>query len=194
VPKSLKKQQKRKLIAKSTCDLFIKKGFVNISISEIAKVAGIGKGTVYEYFENKEDIVFELMSCLQEDYDPKLNENLKSSTTSKEKLKHLFALYLSDDTIVQTQRNIYKEFIAITLNNPSEAITKYQDTMMDKYTNILLDIFNEGINKNEIKEESIKLVPSIFATLEGFFVARKSKEDILEYIENLFKLIEIKKD
>ena len=65
--KQLKKINKRKAIAKSTCDLFITKGFVNISISEIAKVAGIGKGTIYEYFTNKEDIIFELMSCLQED-------------------------------------------------------------------------------------------------------------------------------
>ena len=59
-----KKLQKRKDIAKSTCELFVRKGFVNISVSEIAQVAGIGKGTVYEYFRNKEDIVFELMSCL----------------------------------------------------------------------------------------------------------------------------------
>jgi len=35
-------------------------GFVNISISQIAKTAGIGKGTVYEYFNNKEDIVFSM--------------------------------------------------------------------------------------------------------------------------------------
>ena len=49
-----KKLEKRKAIAKSTCDLFVRKGFVNISVSEIAHVAGIGKGTVYEYFSNKE--------------------------------------------------------------------------------------------------------------------------------------------
>ena len=190
--KQLKKLNKRKAIAKSTCDLFITKGFVNISISEIAKVAGIGKGTIYEYFINKEDIVFELMSCLQEDYDPKLKESLEKSQSIQEKIKYLFSLYLSDDPIVQTQRKIYKEFLAITLNNPSTAIIEYQNNMMDKYTNILLEIMQEGIKNNELKEISIDFVPSIFATMDGFFIARKSKEDIEKYIDNLSNLLEKK--
>jgi len=190
--KQLKKLNKRKVIAKSTCDLFISKGFVNISISEIAKVAGIGKGTIYEYFSNKEDIVFELMSCLQEDYDPKLKASLQNSKTIKEKVKHLFSLYLSDDSRVQTQRAIYKEFLAITLNNPSTAIIEYQNKMMEKYTNILFNIIQSGVESGELKENAIDFIPSIFATLDGFFIARKPKEVIIEYIENLSNFFEKK--
>lgn len=185
----LKKLNKRKAIAKSTCDLFITKGFVNISISEIAKVAGIGKGTIYEYFTNKEDIIFELMSCLQEDYDPKLKENLEASNSTQEKIKDLFSLYISDEPVVQTQRAIYKEFLAITLNNPSLEIIEYQNNMMEKYTTILMDIIQDGIKNGELKEEAINFIPSIFATLDGFFIARKSKQVIIEYIDSLSQLL-----
>ena len=184
-----KKLQKRKDIAKSTCELFVKKGFVNISISEIAEVAGIGKGTVYEYFSNKEDIVFELMSCLQEDYDPKLRENLEKSTTAKEKLTHLFSLYLSEESKIEIQRNIYREFLAITLNNPSDAIIEYQEKMMEKYTKVLTSIFQDGIDKKKIKIEALELIPSIFATMDGFFIARKSKEEMIAYINNICLLL-----
>ncbi len=187
--KQLKKINKRKAIAKSTCDLFITKGFVNISISEIAKVAGIGKGTIYEYFTNKEDIIFELMSCLQEDYDPKLKESLQNSQSINEKIKYLFSLYLSDHPTVKTQRQIYKEFLAVTLNNPSAAIIEYQNNMMEKYTNILLEIIQEGIENNELKESAVHFIPSIFATMDGFFISRKSKETIIEYIDNLSNLL-----
>ncbi len=187
--KLLKKQEKRKQIAKSTCNLFIEKGFVNVSISKIAEVAGIGKGTIYEYFTNKEDIIFELMSCLQEDYDPKLQEKLQNSSTAKEKLIDLFDLFISDNPQVQIQKKIYKEFIAVSLNNPSEEITKYQKTTKDKYTVILLDIFQDAINKKELKKESINLVPSIFATMEGFFIVSDDPTPILEYIESLFEIL-----
>ena len=187
-----KKLQKRKDIAKSTCALFVKKGFVNISVSEIAEVAGIGKGTVYEYFSNKEDIVFELMSCLQEDYDPKLSENLQKSKTAKEKLTYLFSLYLSPDPKIETQRDIYREFLAITLNNPSEAIIEYQDRMMDKYTKVLTAIFQDAIDKDEIKTGALDLIPSIFASMDGFFIGRKSKGEMVSYIDNLFLLLENK--
>lgn len=194
VPKLQRKQNKRKQIAKSTCNLFIEKGFVNISISDIAKVAQIGKGTVYEYFENKEDIVFELMSCLQEDYDPKLQLNLKKSTDAKEKVIYLFDLFLSDNDTIQIQKKIYKEFIAISLNNPSQEIIKYQKIMKEKYIEILLGIFNNAISKGELIEESISLVPSVFATIEGFFIINDDKSLILDYINSLFIILEKKGD
>lgn len=187
-----KKTDKRKAIAKSTCELFVKKGFVNISVSEIAQVAGIGKGTIYEYFSNKEDIIFELMSCLQEDYDPKLKENLQKSKTAKEKLIHLFSLYLSDEPKVQTQRDIYKEFLAITLNNPSQEIIEYQKIMMEKYYQVLNNIFQEEIENKLLKSEAIVLIPSIFATMDGFFTARSSKNEMFSYIDTIFILLENK--
>ena len=182
--------EKRKQIAKSTCTLFIQKGVISISISEIAKVAGIGKGTVYEYFSNKEDIVFELMSCLQEDYDPKLKENLQKSSSTKQKIIYLFDLFLNDDETIQIQKKIYKEFIAIYLNNPSDEIINYKKVLKEKYTEILVDIFNTAIIEGELVEESIELVPSIFATIEGFFIINDDKELILNYIDSLFKILE----
>jgi len=188
----LKKINKRKIIARSTCDLFITQGFVNISISQIAKVAGIGKGTIYEYFSNKEDIIYELMVCLQEEYDPKLQQNLKNSNISKEKVKYLFDLFISDEPQIKVQKRIYKEFIAVVLNNPSEQIIQYQKRMKEKYTNILLDIFKEAIDKKEITKNILGLVPSIFATMEGFFIVTDDKKPILDYIDNLFEILQYK--
>ena len=190
MPKVVDKITKRKDIAKSTCNLFIEEGFVNISISQIAKVAGIGKGTIYEYFKNKEDIVFELMSCLQEDYDPKLELNLKESIDTKQKVIYLFNIFLSDDETIQTQRKIYKEFLAIYLSNPSQEIVEYHLELKNKYSLVLSDILNEAIKNDEILELAIEFVPSLFATLEGFFITSEdSKKDILDYIDNLFILL-----
>jgi len=194
VTKLIKKQNKRKQIAKSTCNLFIEKGFVNISISEIAKVANIGKGTVYEYFTNKEDIIFELMSCLQEDYDPKLKSNLAKSENTKQKVVYLFDLFVSEDETVKIQKKIYKEFIAVYLNNASDEIKKYQKTMKDKYTDILMTIFQEAISNGELVEDAIELVPSIFATVEGYFIIHDDTQIIIEYFDVLFKILCKNKD
>jgi TetR/AcrR family transcriptional regulator, acrAB operon repressor len=190
MPKIVDKITKRKDIAKSTCNLFIQEGFVNISISQIAKVAGIGKGTIYEYFKNKEDIVFELMSCLQEDYDPKLELNLKESINTKQKVIHLFKIFLDDDETIQTQRKIYKEFLAIYLSNPSDEIIEYHLKLKEKYSLILLDILKSAIKNGEISELAVEFIPSLIATAEGFFITNEnSKKQIIDYIDNLFILL-----
>ena len=190
MPKVVNKDEKRKIIAKSTCSLFIEKGFVNISISQIAKSAGIGKGTIYEYFKNKEDIVFELMSCLQDDYDPKLKSNLQSANTVKEKVICLFSLFLDDDETTQIQRKIYKEFLSIYLSNPTDEIVNYRINLIDKYSLILDEILNDAVEKEELLEVSLQFVPSIFATFEGFCISNDNgKEQILKYLDNLLVLL-----
>ena len=192
MPKIVNKVEKRKRIAKSTCNLFIEKGFVNISINQIAKVAGIGKGTIYEYFKNKEDIVFELMWCLQEDYDSKLKQNLLQTDDVKQKVIYLFNLFLTDDKHIQTQRKIYREFLAIYLNNPTPEIKDFHAELKNKYASILTEILSDSIKNGQLSQVAIEFIPSIFATIEGFFIEDAEKESILDYIDNLFKLLEIK--
>ena len=51
---------KRAQILKAAATIFAKKGYDKAKISEIARLAGVGDGTIYEYFRNKEDILFSL--------------------------------------------------------------------------------------------------------------------------------------
>ena len=52
------KEAKRQEIYTKAMKLFASQGIAETTISQIAKAAGIGKGTVYEYFESKEEIIF----------------------------------------------------------------------------------------------------------------------------------------
>ena len=58
-------QTKRDLILTATCDLITKQGLQSTSMAQITKRAGVGMGTVYNYFENKEVLVNILYSELK---------------------------------------------------------------------------------------------------------------------------------
>lgn len=60
MPKIVDKPKRRREIAVAAMDLFSKKGFERTSVREIAEVCGIAKGSIYDYFANKEDILIEL--------------------------------------------------------------------------------------------------------------------------------------
>ncbi|MCJ7801175.1 MAG: TetR/AcrR family transcriptional regulator, partial [Candidatus Marinimicrobia bacterium] len=49
-------EDKRTQILHSAIGLFAKKGLERGKIADIAKHAGIGKGTIYEYFKSKDEI------------------------------------------------------------------------------------------------------------------------------------------
>lgn len=50
-----RKSQTRQLLLNSAYELFTTVGFQHTTITDIAKRAGVGKGTFYNYFQDKED-------------------------------------------------------------------------------------------------------------------------------------------
>ena len=53
-----KKQQTRQLLTDTARQLFAARGFENVSVSEIARVADVSEATVFNYFPTKEDLVY----------------------------------------------------------------------------------------------------------------------------------------
>jgi AcrR family transcriptional regulator len=57
MPKVVDKKQRRRELALAALDAFAESGFSETSISRIARRAGCGKGTLYEYFESKDELI-----------------------------------------------------------------------------------------------------------------------------------------
>lgn len=53
-----KKQQTRQLLADTARRLFAERGFENVSVAEIARMADVSEATVFNYFPTKEDLVY----------------------------------------------------------------------------------------------------------------------------------------
>ena len=49
--------RRRKEISDASIHLFLDKGFNETSMREIAKAAGVGKSTLYDYFKSKDEIL-----------------------------------------------------------------------------------------------------------------------------------------
>jgi AcrR family transcriptional regulator len=62
-----KKAAIRAKIIGTAVELFSRHGFADVTVEHIADVADIGKGTVYNYFPAKEDIVVAYMTDLERD-------------------------------------------------------------------------------------------------------------------------------
>ena len=57
----MKPEERKKLILKSAKKLFSRGGYYQTQISDIIKDAGIARGTIYQYFSNKEDLFITLL-------------------------------------------------------------------------------------------------------------------------------------
>ncbi|HUM03749.1 MAG TPA: TetR/AcrR family transcriptional regulator [Thermoanaerobaculia bacterium] len=51
-------EAKRAVILRAATDVFARKGFHDVLTEEIAREAGVGKGTLYRYFQTKDDLYY----------------------------------------------------------------------------------------------------------------------------------------
>jgi AcrR family transcriptional regulator len=54
-----KKAQTRQHISNVATELFLQRGFANVTVAEVAQAAGISKMTVFNYFDTKEDLLLD---------------------------------------------------------------------------------------------------------------------------------------
>ncbi|NQY22978.1 MAG: TetR/AcrR family transcriptional regulator [Campylobacteraceae bacterium] len=197
MPIIVDKDKKRRDIALSVRELLLEKGIKNLSITDIVKKAGISRGSIYDYFETKEDIVFEIIMNDLRDFQKTLVKKFNKNTSTKEKVLYFFDFVLSETEKSVQERNVYKEYLSVSFTSKNEKMAVFNKECSFLLKNILSSMIQEGINKNELKDNSIKLVNGLLALEKGFLVLlwtekKEIKKEFIEFLDTLFELM--KKD
>jgi len=183
------KEQKKKDIALGTKALILNDGINNITISQIAKAANIGKGTVYEYFKNKDEIVFELVEILMQEHNKRKEAKLALHGTTREKVKSFFSFFYAEED--EELRKIYKQFTAIALSSTNEDMVSFQTQCYVLYEKWMENIIEEGIVNNELKPEAKELIMGIFAFTQGAFIMSVTTSTIMDLQQKINNQIDI---
>ena len=193
------KVQKRKNIAMACKDLFVQNGIKDLTISKIAQTAGIAKGSLYDYFKNKDDIVFEIVDILLHEHNLIKEEKILNANTTKEKIKIFFNFFYDSEDV--ELRQLYKEFVSISLVTPEAAMIEHHTECFENYYTWLENIIKDGIEKKEIKPIALKLTKGLFVLGDGIFIASSVtnaipdvQKEIDDYIDTLYELIEVKEN
>ena len=199
MPKIVDKEQKRKDIALACSDLIYDLGLKKITVAQVAKTAGIGKGTIYGYFENKEDIIFEIINIHIEEYHNNFLKSIKDLKSTREKVFHFFNFVIDDSEENLKHFNGYKEYLSIVLSDNDEKMIDFNDTCNVFFYNQLKKVIQEGIDEGDLMPKSIDFCESLIVFEKGLVLKKMTevdfnpKEICLNFINNLFDLIEIKK-
>jgi uroporphyrinogen-III synthase len=91
--KESSKQLKKKKIIESASILFSRKGYHEVMMEDVAKLASIAKGTVYNYFSSKEELYFSIMKGRMEKLNLSLTESISEPQGCVDSI-HSFILHL----------------------------------------------------------------------------------------------------
>ena len=153
-PKIVDKEMRRRALARGALGVFAEMGFEGASVSRIAAAVGVGKGTLYEYFESKEEMVAVALMVWIEDVMVGLESAFSGVEGPAERLK-LFVessmeAFLADKKMIQFSLAIFNMLVG----HP-ELMEKYQvvGKLYDKVSGILVRMMEEGAAEGVFREE-----------------------------------------
>ena len=140
------KIDKRKGILEAAIRLFSVKGYDQTSIEELAREAGIGKGTVYSYFETKRDIV----RAFCEDQLEYTRNELATGTNPDTSLKdQLLVIFMSEFRHVTANKEFGRLFLQEKVF-PREHYSAEDQEIQNRYFEMLYPIYEKAQQQGEL--------------------------------------------
>ncbi len=173
--KVVDKKEKKDRIIDAALRVFAKKGFAKATVTDIAAAAGIGKGTVYEYFSTKEEIVDQSFSFFVRHLEMDFQEVLIQEIPAREKLVRIvegFAHAMDSDSleIMELMFDYWSEGIK---NRNSRGLlygemNKFYHSYREIFADIILEGMTQGSFSKNINPRSVASM--IVGTLDGILV------------------------
>ena len=177
-------------ILDSAVRIFAQKGFELASVDDIAKQAGLAKGTLYYHFESKDDLLYALIERGIDKFTDILKSDLEAGTTPRNKL----------EIAIETQLAFfyeYEDFCRVLLTEIWRFEIKWKkhiEQIQEKYLILIKNIIEEGIISGDFSkdlnvESATTAVFSLisFASLDwAIFHPKKSQTEMLSTIKTIF--------
>ena len=146
-----KKGEKYYRIIDAATKIFAKKGFFQAKVSDIAREAQVADGTIYLYFENKDDI---LISLFEEQMKVVLKDMQAQVSKEKDAIKKIEKFAMAHLNLIELNKNM-AEIIQVELRQSSKFMKEYKNEKFMQYLNLIGDIIQEGQERGVFKKEII---------------------------------------
>ena len=161
---------KRPRLVDAACAVFAEKGYASTRVADIAERAGVGKGTVYEYFSSKEELLFAVFEMTNAEISLRMDAALAAGGSTEEQLHNLLRLGAEVITEQVEMKPVILDFWAASRGKDCEET--YRRAVVASYTffrNLVADFIRDGQNKGEFKAsiDADALAATIVATVDG---------------------------
>lgn len=164
---------KRQHLVEAAAAVFAEKGFTSTRVADIAERAGIGKGTVYEYFTSKEELLFAVFEWIDSRVSTRVEAVLAEEISGHEKLLRLLQLGADVVTEQVEMQPVILDFWAASRGNLLE--DRHREVCTSSYRffrKVITDFIRDGQRRGDFRPEvdAEALAATVVSTFDGLGV------------------------
>ncbi|MBU1137634.1 MAG: TetR/AcrR family transcriptional regulator [Proteobacteria bacterium] len=185
-----KKRQTRKAILEAAMTLFGTRGYEKTSVEQLAKAAGIGKGTIYSYFQTKSEI---FLALCEDELDFLHKEMSKKANNETPLLETLVDIFMTEFRYVTRNRDFGRVFLR-ELVFPTELTVERSKEIDNRFIELFIPLFQKAQKRGELRADLELLFAfghfySLYLlTISAWYCGRLLEDaDVLMLLRMLFK-------
>jgi AcrR family transcriptional regulator len=175
----LRDENKRKLIVETAIRLFTERPFDKVRLDDVAEAAGVGKGTVYIYFKNKEELYYSLVYESFVVLVDRLRERLAFPASAREKM-NMIVRALADHAVHHPQ--LFEIMRTVAIPDASSA----WDAKRREFAKLIEEVIRGGIEAGEFADAHPERTATyIMAMMRAVMLYGCGENDPLPSIDDL---------
>jgi TetR/AcrR family fatty acid metabolism transcriptional regulator len=143
-----KKSEKYEQILEAAIRVFARQGYYNSTISQVAREAGVGDGTIYLYFKNKDDILDNFFSYKTTQIFSQFKDEVDRCENALDKLERLVACHLKEFEKNRDLAVVYEVETRMQRHLSDEKIKE----MSRMYFDLVAEIVDQGQTEGTIRQ------------------------------------------
>lgn len=177
-----KKRETRRAILQAAIRLFAEKGYDRTSVEDLARAAGIGKGTIYGYFQEKSEI---FLAFCEEEIDYAFAVLAERNDPEAPILDQLTTLFMSQFRFVTSNREFGRHLIR-ELAFPRIASSGKSREIDARYLTAVGEILARAARRGELRENldlflaTVHFYALYLVALSGWYTGYVQTEEEVE--------------
>jgi AcrR family transcriptional regulator len=147
-----KKALQRKHILEAAREVFFRDGFVSANLDEVAQKAGVAKGTLYRYFENKGELYVAVLSHNGALFEQRMREAAASAAEPADQIRRVGRFYHEHWT---AHPEYFRIFWALenqeVIGELPDAVVGEVTKLWDECLRILADVIRAGVERGAFR-------------------------------------------
>ena len=164
--------------------LFARKGFYPTTMEEVARAAGLAKGTIYLHFDDKRDLFFSIIEKKLDILLEKIENEMRKKELASQRIKLAIGIHLR---FLEENRDFFKIMQALPESLKEEMEKRLKERVIEKqlrYIDILDQLIQKGIRNQEIKPLDARKLAVILVgmvhSLTIYWISRKEKGSLCQ--------------
>ena len=148
-PRSRHTGDKRDLILKAATKLFARRGFFNAQVADVAREAGVAAGTVYLYFQSKDDLLISIFERTMHEGLEAGRQALAGVSDPVERLRRLALVHLER---LGQDRDLAVVF-QVELRQSTKFMERFSSTLLQDYLHAIRDAVADAQTAGRFRRE-----------------------------------------